>query len=414
MVSPIGPSIARAAALLMSVAALRLPAQGVSPPTAATVSAESAVVGRASGRLLRATASGERPVAGRWVILHRLRPPTGPADSSSGATIDSTRTDATGRFSFRYTRPAEDSTRFFVSASHHGIAYISGALPPDARDETASVTVFDTTSVGEPFRVEGRHILVFDADSTGFHRVAEVYTLSNETMLTRVGRPQGQPVWSAPLPPEAGEVVPGPESARAGDNVQRVDGRAAMLSPIAPGLRRVDFAYTLPERALPVLIAIDAPTPALEVLVEGSGGVATGAGLIEVSPMNLFGRNFRRFQALDVAASTVATIDVTGEPNGGKTPAVPIAIGVGALMAAALLVAIRRRRARPVAVSPTPVARTVPADPETDALARRVAELDAEFAREPAPSDEARARYDATRARLKRDLAHRLAARGGR
>ena len=407
--SPFGPTVTRAAALLLSVAALRLDAQGA-PPVAP---AESATVGRASGRVLRATASGDRPVAGRWVILHRLGPPpSGPSDSATGATVDSTRTDARGRFSFRYARRADDSGRFFVSSSHHGIAYISAPLPPVADDQAASVTVFDTASTGEPFGIEGRHIVVFAADSTGLHRVAEVYTLSNASMLTRVGRVVGEPVWSAPLPAAARDIVPAPESAGAGDIIQLVDGRAAMLSPIAPGLRRIDFAYTLPEDAMPMRISIDAATPALEVLVEGSEGRAEGAGLIEVSPMSLFGRNFRRFQAMNVAAPAVATIDAAGRRERSGTPVGAIVGGVAALMTAALLVASRRRRTRHAGEPLPSIPASAAVDAEADALARRVAELDAEFARQSAPTDEARARYDATRAQLKRDLAERLAARG--
>jgi len=44
------------------------------------------VTGRVSGRVIRATVAGEMPLAGRWVVLHRI------GRDGSGRPIDSTRT----------------------------------------------------------------------------------------------------------------------------------------------------------------------------------------------------------------------------------------------------------------------------------------------------------------------------------
>ena len=407
------PARAVLAVLTTAVASTLLHAQD--QPRGAQGTRADGGVATARGRVVRLGDGGdERPVAGRWVVLHRIRSATDQG-AVSGAAIDSTRTDARGRFTLRYERPAGDSARFFLSTSHHGIAYVSAALPAEASEEAASITVFDTTSAPGAFVVQGRHLLIFAADSLGTHRVAEVYTVANEGTVTHIAGDSATPVWTADLPAAARDLVPGPESADAGDVIRFVDGRAAMFSAIAPGFRRVDFAYSLPASAFPVSVPIGARAPVLEILVEGERGAASGGGLVEVSPMPLEGRIFRRFQGLDVGPPSVVTIDLASPQRGGGSPTAAVIAGVIAAMGAGIILARRRRRTGP-APTARPVAsvdRWPPIDAETDALARRIAELDADFARQPAQSDESRARYVEMRAQLKQRLTERLAARSG-
>jgi hypothetical protein len=275
------------------------------------------------------------------------------------------------------------------------------------------LTVYDTTSSGVPIDVASRHVIVFAPDSTGAHRVAEIYALSNDTVVTRVVGASGSPVWTTSVPAGARNLLSGLESA-APDSLRLDAGRVAAFSPFAPGMKRVAFAYFLPRGSFPSSVPIDAPTPVLELLVEGAGGTATGAGLVEVSPMSIEGRNFRRFQAQDVVAPAIVVVDVAAATEPRRPPALAIALGLAAVMTAGVLLADnRRRRSRAVAAPPpaAPIASPPAVDPEADALARQIARLELEFGRQSPPSDEERARHHEMRRRLKQRLADRLAAR---
>src|SRR5687768_11805190 len=106
---------------------------------AADSGASPTLPGRVAGQVLRVTTSGERPVPRQWVVLHGI-------GLAGGAAIDSTQTSASGEFRMRYTRGADSTMQYFVSTVHHGIAYVSGILPPDADTDAATLVVYDTTS----------------------------------------------------------------------------------------------------------------------------------------------------------------------------------------------------------------------------------------------------------------------------
>ena len=75
-----------------------------------------------SGRVeLPVTAQSLRPAVGAWVTLHRV-------GRDSAGPLDSLRTGAQGRYTFRYRRAADDSAVYFVSARWAGITYFSPPL----------------------------------------------------------------------------------------------------------------------------------------------------------------------------------------------------------------------------------------------------------------------------------------------
>ena len=349
---------------------------------------------RVDGRILRVTASRERPIAGQWVVLHGI-------GAAGGSALDSIRTSATGDFRLRYRRAADSTTQYFVSTVHHGIAYVSGALPPEASADDATLTVFDTTSAPIRLTVQGRHILVFAPSDGPRRRIAEIFDLSNDTTVTRVTPEGGPPVWTGAIPAGFEEFSSGPELS-SNEAIRVANDRVAAYGPVAPGLKRLAFTYTLPPTAFPASFVLEAATGILEVLLEDPQAQVGGAGLAEVSPTAIEGRTFRRFQAHDVPAGSVIAVSVPPAPV-LRSPNAALIIAIATVMGAALIIALRRRQRRPVrpAVAPPPAS-------DADALAREIAELDARFAAGD-HDDASRAEYEQRRAILKRRLAERLA-----
>lgn len=339
------------------------------------------------------------PIPGIMVTLHRV-------SRSGGRPIDSTRTDGDGRYRFRYPAPSDSNAIHFVSVAYAGITYFSAPLRDAVvRGADADMTVFDTTSRPMTITQRGRHIVVSAIDSAQTRGVIEVFELSNDSSVTRVAPPQGT-TWEGGIPAHAAGFRVG-DGDISGDAVRTEGGRVLVEAPIAPGLKQLSFSYDVPARDFPLSIPAEHRTEVLEVLVEDPTGVATGAGLGEVDPVEVDGRHFRRFIAHDVVPSAVVRVAID------RPPAIPrryyimiVALASGAAMLVVLARSTWRRGSRAAPAG-------IPAwanDP--DALARRIATLDAEFERVPSPSDEARETYELRRADLKARLADALARRG--
>ncbi len=390
----------RRAAAIVGIALTAPLATGQAPaPGAADSSARSE--GRVVGRIVRMAPAGERPVPNQWVVLHGI-------GSGGGRAIDSTRTRPNGEFHIRYDRSRDSTTQYFASTVHHGIAYVSGVLPAIASADEATLTVFDTTSAPLPLEVRGRHILLFAPADGPERRVAEIYDLSNDTTLTRITTDGGPPVWTGVIPSGFEDFSSGPELS-SNESIRVADGRVAAFAPVAPGLKRLAFTYSLPPTAFPASFPVEQPTQLLEVLLEDQRAELTGAGLVEGSPTTIEGRTFRRFQAGDVAALAVVTVRVPDAPTSRDTPRTALIVALTVVMVAALVVALRRRgRPRAIAIPIAPVE-----DDPASTLAREIAELDAAFAQRPTATDAERAVYEQRRAALKAELTARLAAPPG-
>lgn len=355
------------------------------------------------GRVMRPHADDQDPlpVPSIMVTLHQVT-------RAGGHPIDSMRTNRDGRFSFRYPDAADSTAIHFVSVSYAGITYFSAPLRnPVIRGDDADMTVFDTTSRPVTITQRGRHIVVSAAGVNGARQVIEVFELSNDSSVTRVAPPNGS-TWSGGIPVSARGFNVG-EGDISADAVTAKQGRVDVEAPIAPGLKQLSFSYELPASAFPLSIPAEHHTDVLEVLVEDSLGVASGAGLSEVDPVNVDGRHFRRFTARDVAPASVARVVIATPPRVSRGAFIAVvALALGAAMLVVLARATWRAR-RPAAAGgyEPPWAR----DP--DALARRIATLDAEFERSGAPTPEARETYELKRADLKARLAEAIARRGG-
>jgi hypothetical protein len=250
------------------------------------------------------------PVPGVYVVLHRVgRDTAGP--------LDSVRTDAAGRYAFRYRPSGAGDALYFASTSVGGIAYFS---PPfrDAvvRGDAAEIQVFDTTTAAVPLTVRGRHLIVGAPDGEGARNVIEVWELSNDTSVTAVP-PAGdvRGVWSTALPAGARDVALRPNSDIPPDRFRAREGRAVLLAPFAPGVRQVAYSYRLADGAFPLRLPVERKASVLEILVEEPQGLATGPSLVQADAVTLEGRTFRRFLAQDVAPGAPVEVSIPAPPS---------------------------------------------------------------------------------------------------
>jgi hypothetical protein len=349
------------------------------------------------GRVLQAS-DGARPVpvAGQWVVLHRV-------GSDRAAPLDSGRSGSDGRFRFRYAPSGDPDALYFLSARHAGIAYFSPPLRSDVvRGGDADLMVYDTTSDTTALRVQGRH-LVLSAPRGAKREVAEVFEIENQGTRTIVARDSVTPLWSTVLPvqAESARVAPGDVTAGA---VAFRNGRAEVFAPISPGIRQIVLTYLLPPKAFPLSAPMQRRVSVLEILLEEPRATVEGGRLAEIAAAPIDGRMFRRFLAQDVPASAVVKIGAPApiEQNRSAMRVLATVVAVAMLLAIVVWFAWRRRQVAPSALrSP---------QSGTDRLIAELASLDARFERDAAPTAIARATYERERVALKERIARALAA----
>lgn len=347
------------------------------------------------------------PTSNVWVTLHRV-------GKDTAGPIDSVKSDASGRYRFRYTPFGAGDAVYFASTTYGGIAYFTAPLrSANATGDETEITVFDTTSRTFPLSVKGRHLIVSKTDSNEMRTVVEVYELSNDSLTTLIASEGtgAAPTWSGAIPAAAvdvraneGEISPDAFAAQVG--------RVNVYAPIAPGVKQVAFSYKLPNSSFPLRVKSDAGVVVFEVLVEEAQGTVKGPGFTSVAPVALEGRNFRRFLAQDVkpGADLVVELPSSGTP-GRNLYIAGLLVGVGFLMMLALTRSMQRAASKRGNVVPS----LRPQEPEIalgDRLAQEIAALDATFARQENPSEMVKAAYEARRAELKAALAQALAEAG--
>jgi hypothetical protein len=359
------------------------------------------------GRVIRSTASAALPVPGVWVTLHRVGP-------DRQAPMDSTRTDAKGRYRFTYTRFGSDDAIYFVSSMYAGIAYFSQPLKgPAVSGPDAEVTVFDTTSRAVPMTIRGRHLIVSAPASDGTRDLVEVFEISNDTSVTVIapGAAGDRPTWSAPLPAGAVRFRAGQGDVPA-DAIAQVGNRAEVFAPFAPGVKQLSYSYSLPPSAFPLEIRSERPESVLEVVVEEPLARVTATGLSETNPVTIDGRTFNRFLGQDIPGGSTLTIGVPGLPTDVRSVYLAIVVTVvGAAMTLALARAFSRR-APAISAGRRLVGLALPDAGER--LARQIVDLDDAFRRRESgettpPTATDRAAYVARRDALKAKLAAALA-----
>ncbi len=346
-----------------------------------------------AGRVARAGHDSALAVPGAIVVLHRV-------GTDRASPLDSMRTDAAGRYRFRYAPSGDSAALYFVSSSHHGIAYFTPPFRSErVTGEEAELLVFDTTSAPVPIHVRGRHVIVRAPGADGTREVIEVYELSNDSSVTRTAR--RAPTFEARAAVGARDLRGGGGDVAA--DAVLVDGeRIRLLAALAPGIKQFAFRYLLPAGRRTVSVPVADTTAVLEVLVEEKDGSASGATLKETASATLDGRTFHRYLAQDVVAGAVVAVAFPGGLTVSLQAALLlIGVGVGVLV----LVSSRASRWRS--------ARSSRGNELPEAIAQRIAALEAAFERIAQPTDDQRADHYEQRARLKARLTDALARRDG-
>ena len=350
-----------------------------------------------AGRVVTPGVEREIGMPGVWVTVHRVGP-------DSAGPLDSTRTDAAGRYAIRYRRFGSDEAVYFAAALHHGIAYFSSPLRGvRASADEAEITVFDTTSRPVTLTVQGHHIVVSAPKPDGGRDIVEVYELSNDTTVTMVGRDSLTPVWTAPIPHDATNFVAGQ-----GDvspvTLQRRGDRVGLAAAFGPGVKQLSYSYTLPPSAFPLQLALERGTSVLEVMLEEPGAQVRSRPLRSMGEVTTQGRTFKRFLAQGAPQGESIRIDVPVTSAGTRARVlIGVAIVIALAMIGALTRALRRRAPRAAATNAaaTPV----------ESLAVAIAALDARHESGDATlSDD---EYTIQRAALKARLTAALAAAEG-
>ena len=352
------------------------------------------------GRVVRPSGASTVGVAQEWVVLHRVgTDQAGPVDSMR------TRGDGGYRFRYRFRDTGDTAAVYFVSTSRGGVAYFTPPLrEPALRGGPADILVYDTTSAPIPIKVLGRHLIVTAADTSkeraGKRTIVEVYEIGNDSTVTRVaGR---GPTFDAPLPSAVESVTAG-DGDISSDAIAIIDGRLHLTAPLSPGIKQFSFFYEVPRSMDLITYRVEGAIPVLEVLIEDPRGSATGAGLIEATPVQVDGRPFKRYLAQDVADSATFVVNAPGRDlNSLRLMLIVTAVGAALLLGLGMAFmqkgpgAFGRRR-----------------DESPESLAHAIAALDAQYERIASPTREQKNEHYLARAQLKGRLSAVLAKQDG-
>ncbi len=262
-------------------------------------------------------------VAGVRVVLHRVgRLAQGP--------VDTTVTDAAGRFVFQY---AFDSTAsYLVSARYAGIEYFSPpiAARPARPDTALRLVVYDTSSAA-PVATKSRTLVVGSADAVGARTIIDWLVIDNRGAITRVGRDSTRPSWGAAMPREARNPVVG-DARLSQISPEAVDFRADsifVLAPISPGPKEVLVQYEIPGSARRFMLPV-AGIDSVDVFLEERGARVEGPGWIARDSQLFEGRRFTRYVSAGPPPAMV-TVVLPGAPDlpGYVLPTLVALMGVG-------------------------------------------------------------------------------------
>ena len=372
-------------ALLMAAvpAALPVPLRAQSPVIAA------------AGQVLRGPDAV--PLAGTTVVLHRIgREVQGP--------LDSMRTDAAGRFRFRFS--ADTASLYIVTARYQGIEYFSNPLAtnPARSDSAIALQVFDTSST-QPVHTEARHIVIARPGDDGTRTVVELLVLNNPGDATRVARDSLGSTWHALIPLQAVGFSAEDGDLSAGAIDRNMDS-VLVLAPLAPGERQITIQYHLPPNAGRLEYRFDEANNGVNVLVEEPDATVSGGTLAQTDSVSVIqGRPFRHFNGVVDSGDVVVVTVPTPFRLGAHW-----LIGLIALLGLALLAGTLRAFGR---AAPAPAVAASDARGTVDELLARIARIDEQLETLPDEGAERRA-LSAERSALKDQLAAALARRGGR
>ncbi len=252
------------------------------------------------GHVLVGGARG-RPIAGEWVVLHRVT-------TGGGAPVDSLRTDAAGAFAF-HVSTGDTTALYLASARYDDIAYFSEPVRLTSGDVLLQpILVYRTSPTGPPIGVPQRLITVARPKPDGSRDVLEMIQLLNPGPATRVSADTTQPTWRGVLPAGAlqfqtGEGDVSPQAvARRGDTV-------LVFAPLPPDqARQLSFGYTLPASMTTLVVPVPQPADELDLLLEDTTASVTALGARRLDVQEVEGRFFARYSLHAVPTGAAISI----------------------------------------------------------------------------------------------------------
>ena len=225
------------------------------------------------------------------VVLHRVT-------RSSGGPIDSSRTDAKGRYRFEL-RGVDSSAIYLVSTLYDSLAYVSPPLGVTGRPvvHVDDIVAYPTTGGAPPIRLERRLLTIAGAGTEGTREVLEILELENTGLTARITKDTLVPTWAGRLPagsgqPRGGQGDISPEAMRfRHDSI-------IVLAPISPGgVKQLSYAYTLSPNTRTLAIPIDQGTVNLNVLIEDTTAVVAAPRLESLGVQDLEQRRYAAYRA---------------------------------------------------------------------------------------------------------------------
>jgi hypothetical protein len=338
----------------------------------------------AAGRVIRLAGTDSIPVSGVRLVLHRVgRTVQGP--------LDSTLTDAAGRFRFRFA--ADTTFLFLISANYSGIEYFSPPINTNpALPDTALVVLVSDTSTTQPIHQAARYLVIRRAAEDGSRGVLDLIVLENRGTLTRHSPDTLTPSWVGRIPQGVSGARVGEADLSADAIVIRGDS-ILVFAPIAPGEKQITLDYALrPGSSLELLFTQE--SVATNVLSQDRAEIS-GAEMITADTQTIEGQSFERWAG---APHQGEVLRVRFGGRQGTTPGWILPTLVG-LAGAGLLLAFVRLRPRRAGLA-------------LERLTDQIAQLEASYAgKEAEVSAVEWQQYQARREQLRSELATLLAAR---
>jgi hypothetical protein len=279
---------------------------------------------------------GREPLAGTWVVLHQIV-------MTGGGPLDSTRTDAGGRWRLRVPK-VDTSAIYVVSAFRDGVAYFSRPLRIEAGHAASADTiiVYDTSSNGPPVQIRRRLVTVGRAKQDGARDVLEILELENPGHATRIATDSLRPTWAGTIPRVAVQFQVG-QGDFSPDAVALKGDSVLVFAPIQPDVtRQLSLGYELPRSARTVEIAIDQPTAELDLLLEDTLTRVAAPTLQTSGVQRIENRSFARYATDSLPTGTAVVLTF---PAGGfrVERLIPFLVaGVALTLGVGLWIALRR------------------------------------------------------------------------
>lgn len=319
---------------------------------------------RVSGTVARLSARDTVPVAGARVVLHRLT-------AAEQGPVDSTLSDAEGRFEFRV-KP-DTSALLLTSSRFDGIEYFSRpARATVQRPDTGLVVLVADTSSSAPVVLGGRYLMIGRPEQGGRRGALDLIVLQNRGDMTRVARDSSVPVFSMPMPAGIQDFTPG-QSEFSAAAVGFTGDSLTISAPLSPGDRQLMVTYTFPRGVKDVRVPFATASDSVVLLLEEPDARVLTPGFVARDSQVIETRTYHRWAgAVPAGGSVEVRFQVPGEGGRSATLALAALLAVGLVAGGIVLV---RRRSGTSAAVPEPVPSRDPAG-LIDALAR----LDARYA----------------------------------